>query len=52
MQRERKDATVKARITGDDAVALSKIALRLDRSVSDVVRIAIREYLQRQGGKR
>jgi predicted transcriptional regulator len=44
-------ATVKARVEQDHAVALSKIALKLDRSVSDVVRIAIREYLARQGRK-
>jgi predicted transcriptional regulator len=46
------DAKVEARVDAADAVALSKIALKQDRSVGAVVRIAIREYLQREGHRK
>jgi uncharacterized protein (DUF1778 family) len=46
------EATVKARVSRQTAAALVKAANADRRNVSDVVRIAIDEYLQRQGGKR
>lgn len=49
MSNDTLDARLDIRLNRADAVALAKIAARLDRKVSDVGRIAIREYLAREG---
>jgi predicted transcriptional regulator len=45
------NTNVKVKITAEDATALERRAEQDDRSVSAVIRLAIRAYLQREEGQ-
>jgi hypothetical protein len=52
MATETLDATIKARVPKSLALATAKHALKVSRSVSAVTRIALEEYLQREGHRK
>jgi len=50
--RIRKTKTVGVKLSEKDREIIEKIAKKYDITMSDVVRIAIREYIERNGGDR
>ncbi len=46
MSEQTKTVTTTIRLTGDDAERLRRVAARDDRSLSSVIRLAVRQYLR------
>ena len=46
MKEQTKDIVTTIRLTGDDAERLRRVAEREDRSMSSVIRLALRQYLR------
>ena len=46
MNERTKDIVTTIRLTGDDAERLRRVAEREDRSMSSVIRLALRQYLR------